>query len=30
MFERLEQIEARYESLGEQLADSVTISDQQK
>ena len=30
MFERLEQIEARYESLGEQLADSVTISDQPK
>src|SRR5580704_18216212 len=30
MFERLEQIEARYESLGEQLADPELISDQQK
>ncbi len=30
MFERLEQIEARYESLGEQLADPEMISDQQK
>jgi peptide chain release factor 1 len=30
MFERLEQIEARYESLGEQLADPATIADQQK
>jgi peptide chain release factor 1 len=30
MFERLEQIEARYESLGEQLADPEIISDQQK
>ena len=30
MFERLEQIEARYESLGEQLADRETIADQQK
>jgi peptide chain release factor 1 len=30
MFERLEQIEARYESLGEQMADPETISDQQK
>jgi peptide chain release factor 1 len=30
MFERLEQIEARYESLGQQLADPEIISDQQK
>jgi peptide chain release factor 1 len=30
MFERLEQIEARYESLGEQMADPELISDQQK
>jgi peptide chain release factor 1 len=30
MFERLEQIEASYESLGEQLADPELISDQQK
>jgi len=30
MFERLEQIEARYESLGEQLADPEIISEQQK
>jgi len=30
MFERLEQIEARYESLGEQLADPEIISDQPK
>jgi peptide chain release factor 1 len=30
MFERLEQIEARYESLGEQLADPAIISDQSK
>jgi peptide chain release factor 1 len=30
MFERLEQIEARYEELGRQMADSETISDQQK
>ena len=30
MFERLEQIEARYENLGEQLADPATIADQQK
>ncbi len=30
MFERLEQIEARYESLGQQLADPEIISDQPK
>src|SRR6185437_9555685 len=30
MFERLEQIEARYEDLGRQLADPETIADQQK
>jgi len=30
MFERLEQIEARYEALGRQLADPETIADQQK
>jgi peptide chain release factor 1 len=30
MFERLEQIEARFESLGEQLADPEIISDQPK
>ncbi|MBV8671970.1 MAG: peptide chain release factor 1 [Acidobacteriaceae bacterium] len=30
MFERLDQIEARYESLGQQLADPEIISDQQK
>jgi peptide chain release factor 1 len=30
MFERLEQIESRYESLGQQLADPEIISDQQK
>ena len=30
MFERLEQIEDRYESLGQQLADPEIISDQQK
>src|SRR5579862_5833299 len=30
MFERLEQIEARYESLGAQLAEPEVISDQQK
>jgi peptide chain release factor 1 len=30
MFERLEQTEARYESLGQQLADPEIISDQQK
>jgi peptide chain release factor 1 len=30
MFERLEQIEARYESLGQQLADPEVLSDQQK
>ena len=30
MFERLEQIESRYESLGQQMADPETISDQQK
>jgi peptide chain release factor 1 len=30
MFERLEQIEARYESLGQQLADPEIISEQQK
>ena len=30
MFERLEQIEARYEDLGRQLADPATIADQQK
>src|SRR5246127_5141952 len=30
MFDRLEQIEARYESLGQQLADPENISDQQK
>jgi peptide chain release factor 1 len=30
MFERLEQIEARYESLGEQLADPEIVSDHQK
>ena len=30
MFERLGQIEARYESLGEQLADPEIIADQQK
>jgi peptide chain release factor 1 len=30
MFERLEQIEARYESLGEQMADPELVFDQQK
>ena len=30
MFERLEQIEARYEELGRQMAEPETISDQQK
>jgi peptide chain release factor 1 len=30
MFERLEQLEARYESLGEQMADPELVSDQQK
>jgi peptide chain release factor 1 len=30
MFERLEQIESRYEALGQQLADPEIISDQQK
>ncbi|TCK75109.1 peptide chain release factor 1 [Acidipila rosea] len=30
MFERLEQIEARYEELGQQLAQPEIISDQQK
>src|ERR1700722_8947986 len=30
MFERLEQIEARYEDLGRQMADPELISDQQK
>jgi peptide chain release factor 1 len=30
MFERLEQIEARYEDLGRQLADPELIADQQK
>ncbi|MBV8113191.1 MAG: peptide chain release factor 1 [Silvibacterium sp.] len=30
MFERLEQTEARYESLGQQLADPEILSDQQK
>ncbi|MBV8630659.1 MAG: peptide chain release factor 1 [Silvibacterium sp.] len=30
MFERLEQIEARYELLGQQMADPEVISDQQK
>src|SRR5690348_16701484 len=30
MFERLEQIETRYEDLGRQLADPETIADQQK
>ncbi len=30
MFERLEQIEARYEDLGQQLADPEVIADQQK
>ncbi|MFY9936937.1 MAG: peptide chain release factor 1 [Silvibacterium sp.] len=30
MFERLEQLEARYESLGEQMADPALVSDQQK
>ena len=30
MFERLEQIESRYEDLGQQLADPALISDQQK
>ena len=30
MFDRLEQIEARYESLGQQMADPELISDQQK
>ena len=28
MFERLEQIEARYEGLGRQLADPKVLSDQ--
>ena len=30
MFERLEQIETRYEELGRQLAEPDLISDQQK
>src|SRR5580658_4375935 len=30
MFERLEQIEARYEELGLQMADPELVSDQQK
>ncbi len=30
MFERLEQIESRYEDLGQQLADPEVIADQQK
>ena len=30
MFDRLEQIENRYEDLGSQLADPAIISDQQK
>ncbi|MGC2163312.1 MAG: peptide chain release factor 1 [Silvibacterium sp.] len=30
MFERLEQIEARYEDLGQQLADPALIADQSK
>jgi len=30
MFERLEQIEARYEDLGRQLADPEVLADQQK